>query len=194
MDAVPSPEKSPLRAKLLTARRAVPEQVRADEAAAIGSALVSWVRGRAATVAAYVPVGAEPGSPAMLDALHAAGIRVLLPVVPDPTPQPLLWAQYVPGELTKAEFGLWEPAGPRLPAAAIAEAAVLVVPALAVDRRGTRLGRGAGFYDRSLPLRDPAAVLIAVVRDDEVVDELPACPHDVPVSHMLTPARGVQQL
>ena len=64
------------------------------------------------------------------------------------------------------------------------------MPALAVDRAGVRLGRGAGFYDRSLPLADPAARLVAVVRDDELVDRLPAEPHDVRMTHALTPGRG----
>ena len=50
----------------------------------------------------------------------------------------------------------------------------MIVPALAVDRRGVRLGRGRGFYDRSLDGRDPQAQLIAMVRDAELVDELPA--------------------
>ena len=68
------------------------------------------------------------------------------------------------------------------------------VPALAVDRAGVRLGRGAGFYDRSLPLADPAARLVAVVRDDELVDELPAEPHDVRMTHALTPGRGLVEL
>jgi 5-formyltetrahydrofolate cyclo-ligase len=54
-----------------------------------------------------------------------------------------------------------------------------------------RLGRGAGFYDRSLPGRDPRARLIAVVRDVELVDELPAEPHDVAMTDALTPQRGV---
>jgi 5-formyltetrahydrofolate cyclo-ligase len=65
------------------------------------------------------------------------------------------------------------------------------VPALAVDRRGVRLGRGRGFYDRSLGGRNPRARLIAVVRDAEFVDELPAEPHDVPMTHALTPGRGL---
>ena len=63
--------------------------------------------------------------------------------------------------------------------------------ALAVDRQGVRLGRGRGFYDRSLPARDPRARLIAIVRDEELVDELPCDPHDVPMTHALTPARGL---
>ena len=130
----------------------------------------------------------------MLDALHRTGVRVLLPVAvtgDDGAPLPLSWGEYRPGELVAARFGLLEPAGRRLPAAALAEAGLVIVPALAVDRRGARLGRGAGFYDRSLPLRDPAARLIAVVRDDELLDEVPAEPHDVRMTDALTPGRGV---
>jgi 5-formyltetrahydrofolate cyclo-ligase len=63
-----------------------------------------------------------------------------------------------------------------------------------VDRNGIRLGRGAGFYDRTLVLTDPAARLVAVVRDDEVVDKLPAEPHDVRMTHALTPSRGLVAL
>ena len=71
---------------------------------------------------------------------------------------------------------------------------MILVPALAVDRTGVRLGRGAGFYDRSLPLADPAARLVAVVRDDELVDHLPAEPHDVRMTHALTPRDGLVAL
>ena len=54
-----------------------------------------------------------------------------------------------------------------------------------------RLGRGRGFYDRSLGDRDPQARLIAVVRDAELVDELPSEPYDVPMTHAVTPRRGL---
>lgn len=67
----------------------------------------------------------------------------------------------------------------------------MLVPALAVDRSGVRLGRGGGFYDRSLPLCTPRARLVAVVRDDEVLDALPAEPHDVRMTHALTPVGGL---
>ena len=81
----------------------------------------------------------------------------------------------VPARRTCARrWGLLEPPGPWLPESALAEASVVLVPRLAVDRRGVRLGRGRGFYDRSLARRDPQARLIAVVRDAEFVDELPA--------------------
>ena len=70
----------------------------------------------------------------------------------------------------------------------------MLVPALGVDRRGMRLGRGAGYYDRSLLFAAPDAVLLAVVRDEELVECLPGQPHDVRMSGALTPARGVLEL
>ena len=109
--------------------------------------------------------------------------------MPPARPLPLQWGEYRPGGLVAARFGLREPAQPWLPADAIAAATVVLVPALAVDRAGVRLGRGAGFYDRSLPLAAPTARLVAVVRDDELVDRLPAEPHDVRMTHALTPGR-----
>jgi 5-formyltetrahydrofolate cyclo-ligase len=143
-------------------------------------------------VCAYVPVGGEPGSPAMLDVLADRGARVLLPVT---TPEaPLSWGEYRAGHLVPAAFGLQEPAGRRLPPETIAEADLVLIPALAVDQTGVRLGRGAGFYDRSLPLATPDAMLVAVVYDDELLPQLPAEPHDVPMTHALAPGSGLVRL
>ena len=121
-------------------------------------------------------------------------MRVLLPVTRHDAggiPLPLQWGEYRPGELVDARFGLREPAPPWLAAEAVASASMILVPALAVDRAGVRLGRGAGFYDRSLRLAAPGTRMIAVVRDEEILDELPAEPHDVPMTHALTPRRGL---
>ena len=76
----------------------------------------------------------------------------------------------------------------------MADASVVFVPALAVDRTGARLGRGRGFYDRTLVLRIRRRALIAMVRDDELLDEVPHEPHDVPMTHALTPGRGLVEL
>ncbi len=187
--------KAELRAAILSARRAVTAHVRRAETDVLRERLAELPQ-PGDTVCAYVPVGSEPGSPAILDALVAAGARVLLPVAREDdagVPLPLSWAEYR-GELIAARFGLREPPGPWLPAEAIRAAAMVVIPALAVDRAGVRLGRGAGFYDRSLGLAEPAALLIAVVRDDEVVDHVPGESHDVPMTHALTPARGLVRL
>jgi 5-formyltetrahydrofolate cyclo-ligase len=187
--------KAELRAAILFARRAVPAEVRRGEADALRKRLAELAQPNS-TICAYVPVGTEPGSTAMLDALVAAGARVLLPVATEDdagVPLPLQWGEYR-GELVAARFGLRQPPGQWLPADAIGSASMVVIPALAVDRAGVRLGRGAGFYDRSLAMANAAARLIAMVRDDELVDHLPAEPHDVPMTHALTPDGGLIEL
>ena len=142
------------------------------------------------TVAAYVPVGAEPGGPGLPDALRAAGFIVLLPVLqPDGA---LDWARYT-GELTDGPRGLREPTGPRLGQAAVAGADAVVVPAVAVDRRGVRLGRGGGSYDRALARVAPGVSVTALLYDGELVDLLPAEPHDRHVGAVVTPG-GVRLL
>ncbi|OBI43989.1 5-formyltetrahydrofolate cyclo-ligase [Mycobacterium sp. E796] len=193
---MPTASKAALRERLLAARRCVADDVRAAEARALREHLEPVVEA-GTTVCAYVPVGTEPGSTELLEALLRRSARVLLPVARtdgpgnSDAPLPLRWGEYRPGALVRGPWGLLEPAGPLLAASALAEAALVIVPALAVDRHGVRLGRGGGFYDRSLGMRNPQARLIAMVRDAEFVDELPAEPHDVPMTHALTPGQGL---
>ncbi|CQD02556.1 5,10-methenyltetrahydrofolate synthetase [Mycobacterium europaeum] len=191
--------KAALRAQLQAARRRVADDVRARDARMLCEHLESAEipLSGGSTVCAYVPVGAEPGSIEMLDVLLRRSGRVLLPIArttADDAPLPLSWGEYRRGTLTSARWGLLEPPEPWLAASAIAEAALILVPSLAVDRSGVRLGRGRGFYDRSLGYRDPHARLIAVVRDAELVDELPAERHDIPMTHALTPRAGLTAL
>lgn len=188
--------KAALREQLLAARRSVADDTRADEARSLNDH-VGAVVSNGSTVCAYVPVGVEPGSIEMLDVLLRRAGRVLLPVARtagDATPLALQWGEYRPGQLVAARFGLLEPAQPWLPPRALAEASVVLVPALAVDRRGVRLGRGGGFYDRSLVHRAQQVRLIAVIRDEELIDELPCEPHDVRMTHALTPRLGLIDL
>ena len=188
--------KEQIRLDRVAARRSVPDSVRRAESRALCEHLFAIV-GDDRTVAAYAPIETEPGYPDLPDALLDLGIRVLLPVArrsEDGTPLPLRWGDYRGDPLQPAPFGLHEPRGGWLAPAALAAARTVFVPALAVDRRGVRLGRGAGFYDRSLSFRHPAARLIAVVRDDELVDHLPAEPHDVSMTHALTPTLGLVTL
>jgi 5-formyltetrahydrofolate cyclo-ligase len=189
-------DKAALRERLLAARRSVSDDSHADEAQSLTEHLAAVVSS-GSTVCAYVPVGTEPGSIEMLDVLLRRAGRVLLPIArttSDGAPVALRWGAYRPGQLVAARFGLLEPIEPWLPATALAEASVVLVPALAVDRRGVRLGRGRGFYDRTLVHRDPQARLIAVIRDQELLDEVPREPHDVAMTHALTPGRGLIKL
>jgi 5-formyltetrahydrofolate cyclo-ligase len=124
---------------------------------------------RAAVVAAYVGVGTEPGTGPILDALLRRGVRVLLPVLrPD---HDLDWGIYTgPEELARAPFGLLEPTGPRLGPRAVATADAVLLPGLAADRTGMRLGRGGGSYDRVLPRVAPEAFTCVLLHDGELLE------------------------
>lgn len=152
----------------------------------------------ARTVAAYVSVGGEPGTLALLDALRARGARVLLPaLLPD---NDLDWGEYTgPGSLARVQHGgrmaLFEPSGERLGPAAVTAADVVLLPGLAVDARGMRLGRGGGSYDRVLARLERAGArpaLVVLLYDTEVVARVPVEAHDRPVHAVVTPS-GVRR-
>ena len=172
----------------LVARRATRTDL-ASAAAALAEQLLAATWARAgAVVAAYVPIDPEPGSVQLLDALRDRGVQVLLPVVAG---RALDWSAY-DGALASGPWGLREPTGPRLGPPALDRADVVLVPALAVDRAGTRLGKGAGFYDRALPMARAGVPLIAVLHDGELLDtRLPAEPHDVAMTGAVTPTGGM---
>ena len=186
-----SPAKSAVRDRLLTTRHRRPLSEVGEAARALAALLlvVPEVR-RAATVAAYASVGGEPGTGALLDALRAAGKRVILPVVlPD---LDLDWAVY-DGELVPARRGLLEPPGPRLGPEAIATPDAVLVPGLAVSPTGLRLGRGGGCYDRALARVPVGTFTCVLLYDDEVGRDAPVEPHDRPVGFAATPS-GVRRL
>ncbi|MFI0937887.1 5-formyltetrahydrofolate cyclo-ligase [Streptomyces sp. NPDC021020] len=190
MDAVKA-DKAQLRARLLRARRGMSAQER--EAAA--RALAVTVRGLpecmySKTVAAYVSIGSEPGTGPLLETLLEAGVRVLLPVLlPD---NDLDWAEYGGQEaLERTPRGLFEPTGPRLGPQAVTAVQAVLLPGLAVDARGIRLGRGGGSYDRALSRIEQAGArpaLVVVLYPHEVMDTVPAETHDGAVDAALTPA------
>ncbi|MEE4546105.1 5-formyltetrahydrofolate cyclo-ligase [Streptomyces sp. V4-01] len=182
--------KKGLRARLLRARRDLSPAQR--QAAAV--ALASRVRdlpqvAAAATVAAYVSTGTEPGTLELIDALREGGVRVLLPVLLDD--DDLDWAEYRGREtLEPARRGLLEPCGPRLGPRAVTGAQAVLLPGLAVDALGVRLGRGGGSYDRALARlaeADAHPSLVVLLYAHEVVDAVPREPHDHLVDAAVTP-------
>lgn len=187
----PGAGKAALRERSLALRGARPAAERAVAAAAIAAALLRGLA-RVRAFAAYVPDETEPGYGRLPAVFTQLGARVLLPVVP-PAGSELAWAVDT-GRLAPGRFGLLEPVGPRLGPTAIGTADVVVVPALAVDRQGVRLGRGGGFYDRALGHARPDAVVVALVFDDEFVEELPSESHDHRVNAVVTPSGGWQAL
>lgn len=186
-------QKVALRDQLLTTRRRHPLAAAREDAEAIAGHLLQTpeVR-RAATVALYISLTNEPGTGPLLERLHELGRRLILPVLlPD---NDLDWAVYQgPDHLLPASRGLLEPAGPRLGPEAVATADVVLCPGLAVDRRGHRLGRGGGSYDRALA-RVPAGTFVCtLLYDGELLERVPAEEHDRPVTAVATPS-GVTRL
>jgi len=151
-----------------------------------------------ATALVYAAVPGEPDPARLRGELRAAGVRVVLPVVTGPTT--LAWApdtgRLAPGRALPGGSRLDEPdAATAVPLEQLALGPddVVLVPALAVSRDGTRLGQGGGFYDRALadlPRHPSGPLVVAVVHDDEVLapGEVPMEPHDLRVDAVLTPS------
>lgn len=185
----PVTAKRALRRQLLAARATLPA-VELDGRGAglrdVAAGLPLLISASGRRVAAYVSVGSEPGTQPLLDGLRRAGVAVLLPVLTDRGA--LDWAPYQgPGLLRAGRHGLLEPTGPLLGEDAFSSADLVLVPALAVDRAGHRLGRGGGYYDRALGHVPDETPVLAVVYAEEVLDEVPVEPHDRPVGGALTP-------
>ena len=184
--------KADLRRAVLRRRRERP----AEEVAAAGQALAARVLalldpvlqaepGRPA--AAYASIAGEPPTPPLLADLGRRGRRVLLPVLLDDGD--LDWAAADDRRPVPGRAGTFSPPGPRLGPEAVSAAVAVVVPGVAADPYGGRLGRGGGSYDRALA-RVPAAVpTVLLLFDDEVVDAVPLEAHDRRVSHVVTPSR-----
>jgi 5-formyltetrahydrofolate cyclo-ligase len=184
--------KRELRNQRLTARRARPAPDRDAEDAAIRQAATAWLDERAEasrfTLAAYLPMAGEPGGPEFPEALAGHVGRLLLPVLrPD---NDLDWAAF-DGRVGAGRRGLGEPTGPRLGVDAVRDASVIVVPALAVDRRGARLGRGGGSYDRALARVASGALILAALYHGELLNHVPAEAHDRPVHGVIMDGRVI---
>ena len=184
-------QKASLRARLLAARARLSAEQRAEAARAIRDTLLSRPEVQmAGTIAAYYSVGAEPDTRGLVYALWKRGSYVVLPVLR--ADGDLDWASYEgPDSLVPGPRGLREPGEPPRGVGAVARADVVLVPALAVDQAGNRLGRGGGSYDRALARVGPLIPLIALIYDGELVDHVPAEPHDVPVRAAVSPANGI---
>lgn len=146
----------------------------------------------AGSIAAYVSMDTEPDTHGLIFALWKRGSYVLLPrLLPD---NDLDWSSYEgPDSLRPGPAGFPESTEPARGVEAIKAADVVIVPALAVDRTGVRLGRGGGSYDRALARVQPSILTVSMVFDSELVDRLPSEPHDRPVRAVITPSHGLER-
>ena len=132
------------------------------------------------TLGAVWPLPGEPDLRPLLEALDAGGRRIALPLVATPD-APLLFRAWCPGEtLVAGLLGTLHPArGPEV------DPDLLLVPTVAFDRARRRLGRGGGFYDRTLAAR-PGVRAIGFAHAAREVAQVPAGPHDVPLDAVVT--------
>lgn len=147
------------------------------------------------TIAAFLPLPTEPPILDGLACAHRAGHRVFVPVVlPQGQLAWVLWSPAAP--LATNALGISEPQGERLGPEAFLDADIRLVPALAYDIQGNRLGQGGGYYDRLLellPAQELDASTLGVVFSREILDGLPHAEWDATLSYALT-EHGVQQL
>ncbi len=187
-------DKAILRSGLLAARSELSDDERSGVARLLRDTVLTLPEAEmAGTVAAYVSIGTEPGTHGLLFAMWKRGTYVLVPkLLPGGD---LDWASYEgPDSLSPGPYGLLEPTEPPRGPGVIRGADLIIVPALAVSSTGARLGRGGGSYDRVLDRVDPGILTIAPVYDTELVESLPAEPHDRPVRAAVTPSRGLVRL
>jgi 5-formyltetrahydrofolate cyclo-ligase len=187
-------EKAALRRRLLADRARLTPDQRAAAGRALREAVLELPQVQmAGTIAAYYSLSSEPDTHGLVYALWKRGGYVLLPLLrPDAD---LDWASYEgPDSLRPGPRGLAEPSEPPRGMDAVTRADLVLVPALAVDRGGIRLGRGGGSYDRALARVAPGIPTIALVYDGELLDEVPADAHDQRVRLVARPSAGITRL
>jgi 5-formyltetrahydrofolate cyclo-ligase len=184
-------EKAVLRSLVLSARGRLSDQEQAEAGRHIRDALLSLPELQmAGTVAAYYSIGSEPDTRGLVFALWKRGTYVLLPLLR--ADGDLDWASYEgPESLVAGPRGLREPGEAPRGVGAIARADVVLVPALAVDRAGNRLGRGGGSFDRALARVGPLIPVVALLYDGELVERVPVEGHDTPVRGVVRPGYGI---
>jgi 5-formyltetrahydrofolate cyclo-ligase len=181
--------KAELRKRIRGVRRTTPAEACAERSAKIVTRLeaheaVAGARG----VALFWPIEArhEVDLRALDASLRARGVKVAYPAIdPETGDMTLRWVED-PSTLEEQGYGFGEP--PR-DAPEATELDVVVVPAIAADPTGHRIGYGAGYYDRTLPRYAPPATTIIVAYDWQLVAEVPATEGDVRCGWVVTDVR-----
>lgn len=183
-DPTPLPADKPaLRKEMAARRRAIAPDVKTEWDAAIGRQLTAWVaQNRVTSLAVYWPIKGEPDLTPCAAELSEKGVRLSLPVVLE-RDAPLAFAEWVPGEEMLTDgMGIAVPANLRI----LPLPQALVIPCVAFNARGFRLGYGGGFYDRTLE-KTPRPLTVGVAYSI-LKAEFPGAPHDVALDHIITEA------
>lgn len=192
-DAELSRAKSILRLKARAARRSVLPELRTAYAYAIAERALGIPD--VADASAVMVYGASPeeADVSVLEfALRERGIRIAYPRVAGSRELTLHWIA-AGSELVAGAFGLREPAI-TAPRAHLAELSALIVPGIAFDPKGNRLGFGGGYYDTLLSTGETLPLTVGVAYDEQIVAEVPHHDHDQPMDMVVTPTRTFRRL
>jgi len=175
-----------LRRRLRT-QRAERGPAAADHAASLAEHLRRLTETLGArTISAYLSLPDEPDTRVFLRWATGEGIRVLLPII---RPDGLLdWAEHDGTETVEATLGVPQPTGETLPPTALDDVDLMLIPATAAGRDGSRLGGGRGFFDKTMAAMAECPLVYAVVHDDELFDSVPHAAYDQPVDGVVTPS------
>lgn len=145
----------------------------------------------AETIMFYVALKGEVETRGMVEEAIASGKKVVVPVTDFKTNEMLASEIKSLDELKEKEFGLLEPKDEFVREVPLEEIDLVVVPGVAFDEKGNRLGRGLGFYDKFLSKIKTEAVFIALAFDFQVLKEIPCKEHDMKVDKIVTEERVI---
>ncbi|MFT4233116.1 MAG: 5-formyltetrahydrofolate cyclo-ligase [Leucobacter sp.] len=179
-----------IRAEVRARRRGMGERDRAAARDGLTRQLIGLVEAHGArSLTCYASIPGEPDTSAFLAWAAERGIEVLLPVT---RPGGAMDWVRAGGGFSEGPFGIPQPLGEPADPARLARLDLVLAPACAVDRSGTRLGWGGGYFDRFLAGLAHRPPVHALVHEAEFVAELPRETHDVPVAGVVTPERAVR--
>jgi 5-formyltetrahydrofolate cyclo-ligase len=183
-------EKSELRASVRRTMEAMPAEQSRAKAQALAERALSWPpMAMARRVMVYLSMAGEAGTGALIERLLEAGIEVAGPRV-DWNARTITPAQITDAmtDVVQGNLGVPEPA-PSAPGMALETIDVILVPALAFDLRGFRLGRGAGFYDRLLADPRRTGLALGFGLEAQLVPRVPTERHDARLDAIATERR-----
>jgi len=181
-------EKTEIRRRILERRRTLPAEDMERRSAAIQSRLLELEEyRRTRTVHCYVSVKGEVDTRRLIERMLRSRKRVVVPIV-DPERRTLRHSEIASlDELTKGSFGLLEPAPEDIRSVRLAEIDLVIVPGVAFDARGDRIGFGGGFYDHFL--MEMHVPKIGLAYEFQILERVPVSPHDIKMDKIVTEYR-----
>lgn len=174
--------KNEIRRHIKTLKNSLTDTMRADALRSVSSKLETWTPFlKAESILIYHSLSDEFPTHELIER-WCVEKTIYLPIVDGVN---LKIAPYIPGVMRQGEYGIMEPISENY--IDIDSIEMVIIPAIAVDTEGNRLGRGKGFYDRLL--KDCNAIKVVIGYDFQIINKIPTEKHDIPVDYVITENR-----